>query len=125
MDNGQQIQRFIGPVAPKSQTSSNWKPMCRTYSYEWDSIFFAVWKAKNMPTIYSLKRFAIRSAKGRLLATYGIVNHQVRKMTDVDAEVYYADLLWNNILSELNIRAVNTPNFQNSRCKTRFGIPAG
>ncbi len=27
-------------------------------------------------------------------------------MTDVDAEVYYADLLWNNILSELNISAV-------------------
>ena len=49
---------------------------------------------------------AIRSARGVLLATYGIVNHQVRKMTDVDAEVYYADLLWNNILSELNISAV-------------------
>ena len=43
----------------------------------------------------------ISSAKGTLLATYGIVNPEIRKRTDVNADVYYADLVWNNILSEL------------------------
>ncbi|MBP1662939.1 MAG: phenylalanyl-tRNA synthetase beta subunit [Bacteroidetes bacterium] len=48
----------------------------------------------------------ISSAKGTLLATYGIVNSEMRKRTDVNAEVYYADLVWNNILSELKNSAV-------------------
>ena len=48
----------------------------------------------------------ISSAKGTLLVTYGIVNPEIRKRTDVNAEVYYADLVWNNILSELKDSAV-------------------
>ena len=48
----------------------------------------------------------ISSAKGTLLVTYGIVNPEMRKRTDVNAEVYYADLVWNNILSELKDSAV-------------------
>ncbi len=48
----------------------------------------------------------ISSAKGILLVTYGIVNPEMRKRTDVNAEVYYADLVWNNILSELKDSAV-------------------
>ena len=48
----------------------------------------------------------IRSGNGTLLATYGIVSPDIRKITDVDAEVFYADLRWNNILKELNISSV-------------------
>ena len=49
---------------------------------------------------------SISSANGNLLATYGIVNADMLKMTDVDAEVYYGDLLWNNILKEINTNNV-------------------
>ena len=43
----------------------------------------------------------IYSVAGRKLAVYGIVHHNIRKVTDIDQEVYYADLNWNAILAEL------------------------
>jgi len=43
----------------------------------------------------------IYSQKGKKLAVYGIVHSNIRKMTDIDQEVYFADLNWNVILSEL------------------------
>jgi phenylalanyl-tRNA synthetase beta chain len=43
----------------------------------------------------------IYSAAGRKLAVYGIVHSKIRKVADIDQEIYFADLNWNNILSEL------------------------
>ena len=43
----------------------------------------------------------IYSAAGRKLAVYGIVHPNIRKVTDIDQEIYYADLNWNTILAEL------------------------
>ncbi len=45
-------------------------------------------------TIYSLR--------GNKLAVYGIVHPKIRKVADIDQEVYFADLNWNTILSELS-----------------------
>lgn len=41
-----------------------------------------------------------------LLATFGTVSGQVKKLTDVDAEVYYADINWTNILATLTNKSV-------------------
>lgn len=49
---------------------------------------------------------SIESANKKLLATFGIVSGAVKKLTDVDVEVYFADLNWTNILSTLNTDAV-------------------
>jgi len=43
----------------------------------------------------------IYTRSGKKLAIFGTVHPQVRKTMDLDAEVYYADLWWNNLLSEL------------------------
>jgi len=43
----------------------------------------------------------VYSKAGLKLAVYGIVHSKIRKVMDVDAEVYYADLNWKNILTEL------------------------
>jgi len=43
----------------------------------------------------------IYSTGGRKLAVYGIVHPKIRKVADIDQEVYYADLNWNAILAEL------------------------
>ena len=55
--------------------------------------------------IYS-EAMCIKSANKRLLATFGIVSNAVKKMTDVDAEVYYADINWTNMLSVLDTNPV-------------------
>lgn len=44
----------------------------------------------------------VYSARGHKLAVYGIVHPKVRKTFDIDQEVFYADLQWNNIIAELN-----------------------
>ncbi|MEI8273656.1 MAG: phenylalanine--tRNA ligase subunit beta [Paludibacter sp.] len=43
----------------------------------------------------------IYSPRGNKLAVYGIVHPKIRKVADIDQEVYFADLNWNAILSEL------------------------
>jgi len=43
----------------------------------------------------------IYSPRGKKLAVYGIVHPKIRKVADIDQEVYFADLNWNAILSEL------------------------
>lgn len=43
----------------------------------------------------------IYSTTGKKLVTYGIVESKIGKKLDVDAVVYFADLNWNNILSEI------------------------
>lgn len=43
----------------------------------------------------------VYSPSGKMLAVYGIVQSTIRKVADIDAEVYYADINWNNILTEL------------------------
>jgi len=43
----------------------------------------------------------VYSSRGNKLAVYGIVHPNIRKVADIDQEVYYADLNWNSILSEL------------------------
>lgn len=48
----------------------------------------------------------VYSASGKKLAVYGIVHPKIRKMIDIDAEVYYADLNWTLIISELSDKNV-------------------
>ena len=48
----------------------------------------------------------VYSAAGHKLAVYGIVHPKIRKVTDIDQEVYFADLNWNAILAELGIHKV-------------------
>lgn len=43
----------------------------------------------------------IYSRSGNKLAVLGIVSPQLRKTMDIDVPVYYADIVWNNLLSEL------------------------
>ncbi len=43
----------------------------------------------------------VYSPRGNKLAVYGIVHPKIRKTADIEQEVYYADLNWNNILTEL------------------------
>lgn len=42
----------------------------------------------------------IHSKSGLLLATYGVVDKKQLKIFDIDADVFYADLSWNNLLVE-------------------------
>jgi phenylalanyl-tRNA synthetase beta chain len=48
----------------------------------------------------------VYSAAGRKLAVYGIVHPKMRKVADIDQEVYFADLNWNAILAELGNKNV-------------------
>ena len=48
----------------------------------------------------------IYSAASRKLAVYGIVHPKIRKVADIDQEVYFADLNWNAILAELGNKNV-------------------
>ncbi|MDD3320683.1 MAG: phenylalanine--tRNA ligase subunit beta [Paludibacter sp.] len=43
----------------------------------------------------------VYSKAGRKLAVYGIVHPNIRKMMDIDVEVYYSDINWNSIVAEL------------------------
>ncbi len=43
----------------------------------------------------------IYTQSGKKLAVFGIVQAAIRKMEDIDAEVYYADINWNTLLAEL------------------------
>jgi len=49
----------------------------------------------------------ICSRSGKKLGVYGIVHPRIRKVMDVDAEVYYADLNWTAIISELGDKTVS------------------
>jgi len=49
---------------------------------------------------------AVYSRSGKQLGVYGIVDAKIRKMMDIDAEVYFADLNWNAILAELGNQKV-------------------
>ena len=44
---------------------------------------------------------SIYSRSGKKLAVFGIVSPQVRKIMDIEQNVYYADLCWGNLLSEM------------------------
>lgn len=43
----------------------------------------------------------VYSPSGKKLAVYGIVHPQIRKVVDIDQDVFYADLNWDALLSEL------------------------
>jgi len=43
----------------------------------------------------------IHSQSGRKLAVYGIVRSTILKVADIDEHVYYADINWNEVLTEL------------------------
>ena len=43
----------------------------------------------------------VYSPRGNKLAVYGIVHPKIRKVVDIDQEVFFADLNWNAILAEL------------------------
>ena len=43
----------------------------------------------------------IQTNGGKQLAVLGIVHPKIRKTTDIDQEIYFADLQWNNLLKEI------------------------
>ena len=56
----------------------------------------------------------VYSANGKQLAVYGIIHPKIRKAMDIDAEVYYADINWNNVIAELGahqVRYTELPKF--------------
>lgn len=44
----------------------------------------------------------IYSKAGRKLAVYGIVHPKIRKVMDIDVDVYFADINWTSVLAELD-----------------------
>ncbi len=50
--------------------------------------------------IYSVG-LSVTTGSGRRLGTLGIVNKKLREMVDVDVEVYYAELSWNQLMKEV------------------------
>ena len=48
----------------------------------------------------------VYSATGRKLAVYGILHPKIRKVADIDVDVYFADLNWNAILADLGEHSV-------------------
>ena len=55
--------------------------------------------------LYS-EAMSISSKTGKMLAIFGIVSDAAKKLTDIDADVFYADMLWNNILEECGNKTV-------------------
>ena len=56
----------------------------------------------------------IYSRSGKKLAVYGVVHPKIRKVMDIDSEVFYADLNWDAILTELGehvVRYTEIPKF--------------
>ena len=49
----------------------------------------------------------ICTKKSTQLAVYGVVHSKIRKVTDIDQEVYYADLNWTSILKDLGKHKVS------------------
>lgn len=49
---------------------------------------------------------SVYTVSGKKLAVYGIVHPKMRKMIDIDVEVYFADLNWSLIISELSNKSV-------------------
>ena len=50
--------------------------------------------------IYS-SGLSITTGSGRQLGTMGIVSKKLRKMLDIDMEVYYAELSWTQLMKEI------------------------
>ena len=48
----------------------------------------------------------VYSPSGKKLAVYGIVQPAIRKVADIDAEVYYADINWNTVIADLGEHTV-------------------
>jgi len=49
----------------------------------------------------------VYSPRGFQLAVYGIVQPKIRKKLDIDQEVFYADINWNNLLKEISKQKVS------------------
>jgi len=49
----------------------------------------------------------VYSPRGFQLAVYGVVHPKIRKKLDVDQEVFYADINWNNLLKEISKQKVS------------------
>jgi phenylalanyl-tRNA synthetase beta chain len=63
--------------------------------------------------IYS-SGISITSPSGRTLGTFGIVEHGILKMTDIENEVYFAELSWGALIKEaqkLRITSEDIPKF--------------
>lgn len=56
--------------------------------------------------IYS-EALSIKSRRKNTLATLGVVSDTVKNLVDTKQDVFYADLLWNNILEELTWHTVS------------------
>jgi phenylalanyl-tRNA synthetase beta chain len=73
--------------------------------------------AEHQDDLFS-EAMVIQTLSGRKLAVYGVVHPKIRKKTDIDQDVYYADLYWENILKEIkkhSIRFADIPKFPEVR----------
>ena len=48
----------------------------------------------------------VYTASGKKLAVYGMVHPKIRKVMDIEGDVYFADLNWNAVLAELGVHKV-------------------
>lgn len=49
----------------------------------------------------------VYSPRGFQLAVYGVVHPKIRKKLDIDQDVFYADINWNNLLKEISKQKVS------------------
>ena len=56
--------------------------------------------------LYNQAMRIVVKKSGKTLATLGIVSANIRKSFDIDADVFYADLEWNNILKAIGAHQI-------------------
>ena len=67
--------------------------------------------------IYSVA-VSVHTRGGKLLATFGVISKKIQKAFDIDNEVYYAEINWNELMKAIKTSKVNLRNFPSSGCKT-------
>lgn len=50
---------------------------------------------------------SVHTRGGKLLATFGIVSKKIRKQFDIDNEIYYAEINWNELMKAVKTSKVN------------------
>ena len=50
---------------------------------------------------------SVHTRGGKLLATYGIVSKKIQKKFDIDNEIYYAEINWNELMKAIKTSKVN------------------
>ena len=56
--------------------------------------------------IYSVA-VSVHTRGGKLLATFGVISKKIQKAFDIDNEVYYAEINWNELMKAIKTSKVN------------------